>query len=148
MLDQHHQNNRFYPDSLPHFKHEPNKQQFEIVTIGDSVGEGVKTKVTFDQGELVFQFTGFLSSDITLFSLQIEEGVHLHDPFFMGKVLHSCDPNTIVDMKKRTFTAARPIAAGEFITMDYASTETQLYRNFNCCCGAKHCRGKVKGSNE
>jgi hypothetical protein len=148
MLNPDRQRNRFYPDSLPYFQNEPSKQSFEIITIGDSVGEGVKTLVAFDEGALLFQFTGFLTDEITLFSLQIEAGVHLHDPFFMGKVLHSCHPNAQVDMKKRTFTATRPIAIGEFVTMDYASTETQLYRTFDCCCRAHNCRGSVKGSGE
>ncbi len=143
-----HEDDRFYPNSLPYFQHEPTKKHFDIVRIGDSVGEGVKTLVPFKEGDLLFKFTGFFSEQITLFSLQVEEGLHLHDPFFMGKVLHSCHPNAHVDMKSRTFTATRPILAGEFITMDYASTETQLYRTFDCCCGAHNCRGTVTGSRE
>lgn len=139
---------RFYPDEFPTFEHEPTRDRFAIVPVGDSVGEGVRAQVSFARGELVFEFTGFFSRRVTLFSLQVEEGLHLHDPYFMGKVLHSCDPNTRVDMRARTFTAVRPIDAGEFITMDYASTEMELHRTFRCACGAAHCRGVIKGSRQ
>jgi uncharacterized protein len=141
-------NNRFYPNDLPPFKNEPSRDHFEIARVGDSVGEGVKTLVSFEEGDILFQFTGFFSSEITLFSLQVEDGLHLHDPYFMGKVLHSCQPNASVDMHNRTFTAVRHIDAGEFITMDYASTEEELYRTFECSCGAPNCRGMVKGTKQ
>jgi hypothetical protein len=139
---------RFYPAELPPFKNEPTRDRFTIAQVGDSVGEGVKTFVSFEAGDIVFEFTGFFTHLITLFSLQVEDGLHLHDPYFMGKILHCCDPNTKVDMKARTFTATRHIEAGEFITMDYASTEEVLYRTFECSCGAENCRGVVKGSKQ
>lgn len=137
--------NRFYPEAMPEFPYEPNRERFDIVRVGDSVGEGVIALVDFNPGEVVFGFTGFYSEAITLFSLQYRDGLHLHDPFFMGKVLHCCDPNAICDMDRRLFIARKPIKAGEFITMDYASTEDYLYRTFNCECGADQCRGYVTG---
>jgi uncharacterized protein len=139
---------RFYPSQLPHFNNEPTRSRFEIARVGDSVGEGVRTLVSHKAGDVIFEFTGFFSHEITLFSLQVEDGVHLHDPYFMGKILHCCDPNARVDMHARTFTAVRDILPGEFITMDYASTEEYLYRTFECSCGAVNCRGVVKGSKQ
>ncbi|MCU0514488.1 MAG: SET domain-containing protein-lysine N-methyltransferase [Anaerolineae bacterium] len=136
---------RFYPDFVPAFEHEPTKERFAIRHIGDGVGEGVVSLVDFEPGDLVFKFTGVFSSDITQFTLQVTEGLHLHDPFFMGKILHSCDANASVDMAARTFTAVKPIRAGEFVTMDYAQTEARLFKNFECCCGAANCRGFVTG---
>jgi hypothetical protein len=137
---------RFYPDFIPPFANEPTKERFEIRHIGDGVGEGVVSLVDFQPGDTVFQFTGIFSSEITQFTLQvIEDQLHLHDPFFMGKILHSCDANCSVDMTTRTFTALKPIQAGEFVTMDYAQTEGRLFKNFECCCGAEHCRGYVSG---
>jgi hypothetical protein len=141
-------NGRFYPETLPPFENEPTRERFAIVRVGDSVGEGVKTLGSYAEGEVIFAFTGFFSTEITQFTLQVHEGLHLHDPYFMGKVLHCCEPNTAVDMKNRTFTAVRDIEAGEFITMDYASTEEVLYRTFECSGGAEHCRGVVKGSKQ
>ena len=138
-------NNRFYPDTLPAFENEPTRERFDIVRVGDSVGEGVKTLVAFNEGDVIFSFTGFFSTEITQFSLQVRDGLHLHDPYFMGKVLHSCDANAYCDMEKRQFIALRPIEAGEFITMDYAQTEDYLFKTFPCSCGAENCRGYVTG---
>lgn len=136
---------RFYPDAMPTFPNEPSPDRFNIVQVGDSVGEGVQAVVDFKAGDTLFSFTGFFTAEITLFSLQVQEGLHLHDPFFMGKILHSCNPNASCNMQTRTFTALRPIKAGEFVTMDYCETEDYLFRTFPCECGAPNCRGYVKG---
>lgn len=134
---------RFYPDSLPPYPLEPSTEDFAILDLG-AVGQGVVTLKPFHQGEVLFVFSGFLTTEISQFTLQVSKGVHIHDPFFMGKVLHSCDPNTYCDMERRMFTALRPIASGECITMDYMQTETELFKSFVCNCGADHCR-KVIG---
>lgn len=138
-------NNRFYPDAMPSFANEPTRDRFAITRVDDGVGEGVMSCETFKAGDVIFSFTGFFSSEITQFTLQVCDGLHLHDPFFMGKVLHSCDPNSHCDMNTRTFYALRDIQAGEYITMDYCETEDYLFKNFPCSCGAENCRGEVKG---
>lgn len=136
---------RFYPDSIPPFPNEPTHDRFEIVRVGDTVGEGVQSCVAFVPGEVLFRFAGHLVPEITQFSLQVQPGLHLHDPYFMGKILHSCDPNAVVDMENLTFTAIKPIVPGEFVTMDYAQTEDVLFKTFVCSCGAANCRGLVTG---
>jgi hypothetical protein len=139
---------RFYPDTLPPFPNEPTTDRFRICRISAAVGEGVITLSRFKPGDTVFSFTGFLTTEITQYSLQIRRGMHLHDPFFMGKVLHSCDPNTSCNMRTRTFTALKPILPGDLITMDYAETEEVLYKPFPCSCGAADCRGFVTGKRQ
>ena len=94
---------------------------------------------------LVFKFAGVLLSEVTLFTLQMQPGYHLHDPFFMGKVLHSCDPNMHCDMSTQTFTAIKDIKPGDFLTMDYETTEDELFRSFECQCGAPNCKKLIKG---
>lgn len=136
---------RFYPDFYPTFDYEPTTDKFAIHRVSDGVGEGVVALVDFQPGEIVFRFTGVLSTEITQFTLQVNDQLHLHDPIFMGKILHSCDANCTVDMETRTFTAVQPIKAGDFVTMDYAETESHLFRNFECSCGADNCRGYVMG---
>lgn len=136
---------RFYPDFIPPFDHEPTSERFEIRYVDDGVGQGVVSLTDFNIGDTVFVFTGTFSSTITQFTLRVTDDLHLHDPFLMGKVLHSCDPNCHVDMATRTFTAIKPIKAGEFVTMDYAQTEAVLYKPFPCACGAAKCRGWVRG---
>jgi uncharacterized protein len=132
---------RFYPEFVPPFPHEPNPSNFAIRPIGKGVGEGVVALKAFEQGQIVFRFTGFYMSEQTLFTLQVEPGLFVHDPFFMGKVLHRCDPNCAVDMKRRQFTARRPIMPGEWITMNYETTEDELFRSFVCVCGDAPCEG-------
>ncbi|MEW5894754.1 MAG: SET domain-containing protein-lysine N-methyltransferase [Candidatus Omnitrophota bacterium] len=136
---------RFYPNSLPSFPNEPLPTKFEIKKISSSVGEGVVTLRSFKKGDTVCAFTGYLVNFITQFSLTLGENLHIHDPYFMGKILHSCDPNTHCDMSRRVFIAKRDIKAGEIITMDYAQTEPKLYKPFDCSCGAPNCRGFVNG---
>lgn len=132
---------RFYPEHVPAFAHEPTRDAFAIQAISDDCGEGVVALRSFEPGEIVFAFTGFYSGEITLFSLQVRPGLYLHDPFFMGKILHRCDPNCDVDMEARTFTARRPIRPGDWVTMNYEQTEDRLFRPFTCNCGALPCAG-------
>ena len=134
---------RFYPESLPQFMLEPQESHFAIQQIGHEVGEGVVACVPFVKGQVLFGFTGFLINEITQYSLKISDGLHLHDPFFMGKVLHSCDPNTHCDMNERVFIALRDIQPGDIVTMDYMQTESELFKSFPCRCGAACCRGWV-----
>ena len=132
---------RFYPEFVPPFPHEPNPDNFAVRPIGDNIGEGVVALKAFEKGQIVFRFTGFYMSEQTLFTLQVEPGLFVHDPFFIGKVLHRCDPNCAVDMKRRQFTARRPVMPGEWITMNYETTEDELFRSFECVCGAVPCEG-------
>lgn len=136
---------RFYPDSFPQFEYEPTRDRFDIRRIGDGVGEGIVSLVAFKPGQIAFRFAGVLMNEITLFTLQYAQGLHLHDPFFMGKLLHSCEPNLSCDMSKREFTVVRPILPGELLTMDYEQTEDVLYRPFQCECGAPGCKGLIQG---
>ncbi len=137
-------NLRFYPDFYPSFEGEPTRDKFEIMTT-ISNGEGLVSLTSFKENGVVFRFAGLLLDEITLFTLQLQPGKHLHDPFCMGKVLHSCDPNMRCDMETRTFTAVKDINPGDFLTMDYDTTEDILFRPFECSCGSENCRGFVSG---
>ena len=136
---------RIYPDVYPRFEYEPTTDKFEVVTAG-SCGEGVVSKAHFVPGDIVFRFTGPVLNDRTLFTLELTPTAHVHDPYVMGKVLHSCDPNTFCDMATRTFTAVKEINPGDYLTMDYETTESELFRFFECQCGAPNCRGLIMGS--
>lgn len=135
---------RFYPDEIPPFPHEPSARHFGISDFGTR-GRGVYALASFEAGALLFAFSGIVVSEITQYSLQLADRLHIHDPWFMGFVLHSCDPNALCDVASRRFTAARFIAAGEPVTMDYESTEDSLYRRFRCICGSTRCRGTIRG---
>ncbi len=138
---------RFYPNDLAPFANEPTKDRFAIRKIGDQVGEGVVSLVAFNPGDLLFNFTGYITEYITQYTLKIRDGVHLHDPYFMGKVLHSCEPNATCNMQTLSFHALRKIEPGELITMDYAETEDELFLSFPCACGSAACRGNITSKN-
>lgn len=55
---------------------------------------------------------------------------------------HSCEPN--LEERDRTGVALRDLAAGEEITLDYDRI-AHLDEPFPCNCGAKSCRGVVRG---
>jgi len=130
---------RFYPDFIPIFPNEPTEDNFAIEAMPDNIGVGVVTKRAFRKGELVFRFTGVVVNQITQYSLQRLNGEFVHDPWFMGRVLHRCEPNCYVNMLDLSFTAVRDIEPDEWITMDYDQTEDYLFRPFVCNCGNKKC---------
>ncbi len=99
----------------------------------------------FAEGEIVCAFSGYFVETITQFSLTVGPDLHIHDPFFMGKILHSCDPSLHCDMARRLFIAKRDIRPGDIITMDYNQTEPLLFKPFHCSCGAENCRGYIAG---
>lgn len=135
---------RYYAGICLPYPHEPTQDKFQIITT-EEMGQGIISLVDFKVGDIVFVFTGEVLTYQTLTTLQIRHGQYVSDPIFMGKVLHSCDPNMACNVRKRTYTARKPIRAFEFLTMDYESTEDELFRSFYCCCGSTHCRGEIRG---
>ena len=65
------------------------------------------------------------------------------DPDEWKPLNHSCDPNAWVT--GLDLCARRPIAAGEEITMDYATMYTERQVTFDCHCGTALCRGGWRG---
>lgn len=135
---------RLYPDEIAPFAGEANHAYFTIQEF-DSHGEGLVTKIFIPKGTEAFRFNGPTLTHQTLFTLQQCPGRYVEDPYVMGKVLHSCNPNLTCDMKTLTFTALRDIHSGEILTMDYEETEDELFRPFQCQCGSENCRGMIKG---
>lgn len=137
--------NRFYPDHLPVVPNEACWDDFRVIDVDGKRGQGVLVLREFSEGNVLFRMNGTLSSEMTLYSLQMGPGSHLDDPYFAGKVLHSCEPNSWLDVETRLFFATRDIRAGELLTMDYDETEDVLFRSFHCCCGSTKCRGVIAG---
>jgi len=134
---------RFYEAWKP-FPDEPTRQHFNIID-DETMGQGLIALVPFQPGDTVFKFTGKILSEQTLYTLQEAPGRYVEDPMVMGKILHSCDPNMECDMTTRTFRARKPISPNDYLTMDYESTEDELFRSFQCRCGAPDCRGLIRG---
>jgi len=134
-----------YPKEFGTNPNFPKKEDFEIIEGEGGVGRGVITKKHFSTGELIAETTGEVVPEIKQHTLQISSEEHLYDPWFSGYFLHSCDPNVELDMQERKVIALKPIMEGEYLTMDYASTEDTLYKDFTCECGADNCRGWITG---
>lgn len=66
------------------------------------------------------------------------------DPEAWKPINHSCDPNAWLD--GLNVTARRHIAAGDEITLDYATFCNESMAAFDCACGSPDCRGIIRGS--
>ncbi len=138
----------FYPDSFLIGDGYPDQQSFSVSAREEGKGFGVYTMVPFQRGQRVCRISGSITHDVLQHTLQISTHCHLYDPFFTGYLLHSCDPNAILDMQKFELWALKDIAAGDAITIDYTTTEDILFRQFPCGCGAPNCRGWITGRQE
>ncbi len=72
----------------------------------------------------------------------IGNGRFVSDERVLNWVNHSCEPNTILDIKKKipTLKAKRDITVGEEITCNYNLTEINGVK-IQCKCGNKKCKG-------
>ncbi len=68
------------------------------------------------------------------------------DPERWQPLNHACDPNAW--LHGLDLVARRAIAAGEEITVDYATFAGADARAFRCRCGAADCRGTIGGAGE
>lgn len=126
----------------------PSPEKFEVCRDAEGKGNGVRTLIPISRGHLVSHMVGILSGQRELHTLQVSETTHLYDPYFSGLLLHACSPSVVLDMKRLEVFALRDIEAGEFLTMDYASTEDVLARQFRCQCHAANCRHWITGARE
>jgi len=123
-------------------------KDFVVEDRGDGKGLGVYALQPYRRGELIAVITGEIIAEHRLHTLQLTPDSHLYDPEFTGCLLHSCDPNAVIDPERRDITAVKDIGIGEAVTVDYAHTEDHLVRQFACMCGSPHCRRWIKGRKE
>lgn len=137
-----------YPLSFGNNPLFPQASDFQVVDKDHNSGHGVMTLRSYEPGDLLAVVAGEVVPDIRQHTLQISRRRHMFDPYFTGYLLHSCDPNVSLNMRKKTLTALKPIEAGSFLYMDYAETEDTLFKQFACCCGSDNCRGWITGRRE
>ena len=123
-------------------------QKFVVEDRGDGKGLGVYALCVFEPGDLIAEVGGEIVHEHRLHTLQLPDGTHLYDPSFTGCLLHSCEPNSIIDPAIPDIRALKRIEIDEAITIDYAHTEDRLVRQFACMCGSPGCRGWIKGNKE
>ncbi len=122
----------------------------ELVTIDFHGVSGV--------GRGVFAATNISENETVIRSRQ-EKALAQRDKFsleLMGKhilidepgviVNHSCQPNCVLVINQHDaydFVAIKEIGAGEEITFDYESIESQIVGFGQCYCGSDLCRGSM-----
>lgn len=126
----------------------PSRSSFVVKKQNGDVGYGVYTNKRIERGSMAARFTGLIVHEVVQHSLQINPTTHILDTHFAGYLLHSCSPNVILDMSDFTIWALRDIEKGEALTMDYATTEDILYRQFRCLCNSDSCRHWISGRKE
>lgn len=125
-----------------------NKKNFVVEDRGVGKGLGVYSLRNWSKGELIAVIAGEIVNEHRLHTLQITSEKHLYDPDFTGCLLHSCDPNAVILPEKLEVWAVKDIKAGDAITVDYATTEDRIVRQFPCGCGQPNCRSWITGRKE
>jgi hypothetical protein len=123
-------------------------EDYALEDRGDGKGLGIYALRSYVRGELIAVVNGEIVAEQRLHTFQLNAHSHLYDPDFAGCLLHSCDPNAIIDPSKREVWALKDIVIGEAITVDYAHTEDRLVRQFACMCGSTGCRRWITGRKE
>jgi D-alanine-D-alanine ligase len=132
---------------------------------GDAIaGYGIVATRALEAGEVVFRGEGraqrlvtrrhvettWSASDRAVFeryAYPVSDEVYLiwdREPEEWAPQNHSCAPNTRFD--GLDVVAVREIAAGEELTVDYATFLDASAEAFECRCGAPSCRGRVEGA--
>ena len=114
----------------------------------EEFGVGIFALRPFRRGEVIGTFLAMETTEVNQHSLQRGPRDYLYDPYFVGYLLHSCDPNVVLDMHQQKVYCIRDIEVGTPLMMDYASTEDTLFRQFPCACGSANCRHWVTGRAE
>jgi uncharacterized protein len=126
----------------------PSSVHFQVRDREDGKGKAVYTLTGHARGELIARFTGILIPYRTQHTLQLNPNLHVLDLHFVGYLAHACAPNVFVDMQEFEVWALNDIAPESALSMDYASTEDELFKQFRCLCGAPNCRHWITGRKE
>lgn len=119
--------------------------------------KGVFATEPIAQDSVVFLLNGNITTDPTRYTIQLGPRRHLTFPtirktnddldYCWQYLNHCCEPNGYMNTAEFTFRALRDIAAGEEITFNYLTTESEMAVPFNCICGSANCFGLIQGRN-
>jgi hypothetical protein len=110
-------------------------------------GLSVVTTRNIRWGEEIFRFQDCeILEQPTPRTLQLSPFEFALEPKVVANIDHSCDPNTLIDIARRSLIANQDIPEGAHLTRFYPSTEWILVEPFRCLCGAKGCIGEVRGA--
>lgn len=145
----HEEDGILYPNKLLEGGYDyPTKDQFQIADRDGTKGKAVYSVTGHARGELIARFNGAMLPYRTQHTLQVNATLHVLDMHFVGLLAHSCSPNVLVDMQTFEIWALQEIEPDTALTMDYASTEDELFTQFRCRCGSPVCRHWITGRKE
>ncbi len=118
------------------------------VTVADDVIEAGETVAAFGGSCCTRAQLNLLDESRRRRSTQIDEDLFMvatpeEEPG--DQINHSCAPNCGVAAGV-LIVAMRRIEPGEELTFDYAMSDGCDYDEFDCTCGAPHCRGRISGN--
>jgi hypothetical protein len=126
----------------------PSSEHFQVMQASTGTPAGVQTRKDLDGRVRIARVSGYAVNERRPHTLQLSARIHLYDSWFCGLLRHSCNPNVFFDTTYLELWTLQPIATGTRLTLDYASTEDALFRQFACQCGELNCRGWITGSQE
>lgn len=119
-------------------------------------GKSLFAKKNFKKDEVVFVAFGPITKVDSYHTIPISNDLYIEPrkpkDNLSQYICHSCEPN--LGVKKRSiFVAMQDIRKGEEVVIDYAmivprfpdSAAGNIWPGWECKCGKKTCRGKVKG---
>ena len=131
--------------------------RLEVRNVPDKGGYAVYALAALKKNEVLAVWGGRVVTLADVLALPREEQGHtiqIYDELYLAPlemqepadyVNHSCDPNAGI-CGQISLVAMRDIAPGEEITFDYAMSDSSSFDEFDCCCGAPTCRGRVSGN--
>lgn len=133
---------------LPVHRGFPSRDDFEIVYNAKGFPIAVNAQRDFLRLGRMCRVSGQLLPYRCGQTRQLAPGIHVFDPQFCSLISHSCDPNVFLDLSELWLWALKDIKKGDRLTMDLATTEDKLQRQFACRCGSPGCRGWITGYDE
>ncbi|HEV7684421.1 MAG TPA: SET domain-containing protein [Pyrinomonadaceae bacterium] len=133
-------------------------QETPVIEVQNNDGfKGVFAKEAISRDSIIFRLKGTISKTPTKYTIELGNSQHLKFPairkpkddidYCWQYLNHCCEPNGHMNTTERTFRALRDIAAGEEITFNYLTTESEMAVPFNCRCGSPNCFGLIQGRN-
>jgi hypothetical protein len=125
----------------------PGGSPIEVREDRERQGLGVFATRAIAPGERLGFFSGEESPARSRMSLQFGEVIVEPAPDEPLRHLnHACEPTAAFGGRNgRELFAARALAAGEAVTIDYNAHEDELSEPFACRCGSARCPGEIRG---
>lgn len=125
----------------------PSMADFIVESGHSAKGRGVMALRHFQRITRMCRVSGQLVHAPQLHSVQLAAGIHVYDPYFCGRLRHSCDPNVFLDMSE-LWLWARGHYAGQPTVHGLCQHRSQLVAPVCLECGSPRCRGWITGYDE